>query len=76
MVSIGDLEPAVPGFIPSRLDYGGIPFGQGTSPRLLLVCLPRDHENVNCRRDITEILCGENGVIPHENQNSKVIAKF
>ena len=76
MVSIGDLEPAVPGLIPSRLDYGGIPIGQGTCPRLLLVCLPRDHEHVNYRRDITEIVRGENGVIPHENQNSKVIAKF
>ena len=31
-------------------------FGQGTFPRIVLVCLPRDHKQVNSCCDITEIM--------------------
>ena len=45
VVSVGDLEPGVPGSIPSS---GAMVMmeclGQGTFPSLALVCLPRDHE--------------------------------
>ena len=44
MISVGDLEPDVPGSNRSAIEQS-----------LVLVCLPRYHEYVNCRRKITEI---------------------
>ena len=43
-VSIGDLEPGVPGLIPSRVGHGGVTLGHGTFPSLALACSPRNHE--------------------------------
>ena len=33
-----------------------VPLGRETFLRLVLICLPRDHEKVFCRRDITGIM--------------------
>ena len=48
------LELGVPDSIPICSCHGGMPLG--TFPSLKLVCLPMDHEQVNCHHDIDEIM--------------------